>query len=717
MGDRTGGFYRRYLLNNRLYILFIVIQYLILVAGISFFCSLDFTGYQLLYLFSRWNYYISVLFALFAYIIFTESTRNSCEEVIDSITKKKLSWQRGIGGTYAKLLLGYHFVLLAGIIITSLKNDGTSYLLGILPRTYLMNIVFPQVILLGMVFIASCISSTNKMLSYSLVLFFCIMTSPLFEQLIWRERPNGFPIDGIVNIIKWPFYIFYKNAEWVPDTQYGLQVENVRLYVQLFWLALITGAIIWLSQMGEAPHLRNAPQGCAGIRQGRCQLKLIRIPRQDPRAGLEKGYKKLSAVWLSLSLFFLILSYFPASIYRLDEAWDGIFADLYYYQNGSLDIQEVQEPDYKISKYKLRVDVNNELTVEGSLTIDAPVETDEFVFTLYHGYEIKKLEVNGSTISFDRNGDSIIISLPEKVKTFELVIEYGGSSGKYYSNSMAIMLPGYFPWYPMAGEKQVFVQYPYYNGGNGYNPYNRISPADFEVDINTDCSFVTNLSNDHDNVFTGTSDSLTIIGGNIIPVENDSVIEDYLPLELSNIDGDKYIEERIRSWESGLEEAESVFGINVDELKTKKIILASEDLGRNFSNNNIIEFGDYILASADYLNSRDYLTYRLHEQGKNSKIGDLFCHALLQCDDLDADEIIRQMITIEGENQQMLEELEGTQENQKISGRLESITRQIGAETFVKEMVSYLLSDSQETDEAFFEYLYAKYEVDAGGHL
>ena len=32
--------------------------------------------------------------------------------------------------------------------------------------------------------------------------------------------------------------IFYKNAEWVPDTQYGLQVENVRLYVQLFGLFL-----------------------------------------------------------------------------------------------------------------------------------------------------------------------------------------------------------------------------------------------------------------------------------------------------------------------------------------------------------------------------------------------------------------------------------------------------------------------------------------------
>lgn len=39
---------------------------------------------------------------------------------------------------------------------------------------------------------------------------------------------------------------FYKNAEWVPDTQYGLQVENVRLYVQLFWIILIFTIIVWL---------------------------------------------------------------------------------------------------------------------------------------------------------------------------------------------------------------------------------------------------------------------------------------------------------------------------------------------------------------------------------------------------------------------------------------------------------------------------------------
>ena len=126
------GFYLRYFFKNKLYILFVLIQFWILIAMISFFCSLDFTGFRLLYLFSRWNFYLSVLFAVFAYIIFTEAISANCEEVIDSITKRKSSWQRGIGSIYLIVILIYHLTLIIGIIFTSIQNDGTRYLFEIL---------------------------------------------------------------------------------------------------------------------------------------------------------------------------------------------------------------------------------------------------------------------------------------------------------------------------------------------------------------------------------------------------------------------------------------------------------------------------------------------------------------------------------------------------------------------------------------------------------
>lgn len=671
MDKKMYGFYLRYFFKNKLYILFVLIQFWILIAMISFFCSLDFTGFRLLYLFSRWNFYLSVLFAVFAYIIFTEAISANCEEVIDSITKRKSSWQRGIGSIYLIVILIYHLTLIIGIIFTSIQNDGTRYLFEIFPRTYLMNIVIPQIILLGIAYIASWISANNKMLAHSVVLFFCIMTSPLFENLIWREKPKNFPIDSIVEKIKWLFSIFYKNAEWVPDTQYGLQVENVRLYVQLFWIILIFTMIIWL----------------------------------------HKNYKKLSILCFCFSIFFLVISYFPASTYRLNEAWNGIFADFTYYQNEELDIQEIQESDYKISKYELEIDVKNNLSVDGKLTIDAPIERDEFVFTLYHGYRIKKLEVNNEEASFERNGDSIIIKFPDCVKTFELMIKYDGCSGKYYSNSQAIMLPGYFPWYPLAGDRQIFIQYPYYNGGNGYNPYNRASTADFEVKINTNCKFVTNLPKKSGNEFAGTSDGISIIGGNIIKNNNESVVLNYLPLELSNIDGDEYLEKITREWEQLLKETESVFGLDIHDLKAKRIIIASKDLGRNFSNNNFIEFNDYVLVSPDYLNSQTYMSYRLHESGKDSKIGDLFSHALLRSDVIEADEIVKIMMTIEEERQQMLEDLEGVQKEQLVSRQLKEIEQQIGDENLIKEIVQYLLYSELRSDEEFVEYIYENYQL------
>lgn len=46
-------------------------------------------------------------------------------------------------------------------------------------------------------------------------------------------------------------------------------------------------------------------------------------------------------------LFYILLSnfIFSASTYRLNEAWNGIFADFTYYQNEELDIQEIQESE------------------------------------------------------------------------------------------------------------------------------------------------------------------------------------------------------------------------------------------------------------------------------------------------------------------------------------------------------------------------------------
>ena len=113
--------------------------------------------------------------------------------------------------------------------------------------------------------------------------------------MIWREKPNGFPIDKIVEKIKGLFAIFYQNYVWSPDTQYELQTENVRLYLQLFWILLIFAFLIWIYQQNN-------------------------------------GWKKIiSPICFGAAVIMGVMAHEPASVYRLDESWNGIYADFIYY--------------------------------------------------------------------------------------------------------------------------------------------------------------------------------------------------------------------------------------------------------------------------------------------------------------------------------------------------------------------------------------------------
>lgn len=666
-----------------------IMLFLAIIACISFFGSLHFTGFRLLYLISRWNFYFSAILAVISYYIFSTAINAGCAETIDAIHKRKYSWQRGIGSVAVFILLAYYLVTIAGLLWCSYKNDGTDYFVSILPRAYAINILLPQLILIGISYIASCVLERNKLLANSILIAMLLLTSPLLEKLIWREKPQGFPIDTVVGKIRDLFGIFYQNAEWAPDTQYGLQTENMRLFLQLFWIFLILAFLLWT---------------CGG-RRG----------RQNKVAG---------ALCTIIAVAMGVLSYAPASIYRQDESWNGIFADLAYYEEDGIAAPVNEQPDYSIEKYDMSVKLKNQLRVSGKLQLKSPVKRQEFVLTLYHGYEVKNIKAENMELSYERNKDKIILRFPQEITECTLEIEYAGHSGKYYSNSQAVMLPGYFPWYPMAGDRQVFVQYPYYNGGNGYNPYNRVTDAEFHLEISANCDFVTNLEAKGGNVFEGNADSVSIIGGKIKETTDVTFIN-YLPLELNGSKEQKYLENVNQVWNQTLTELTQVFGIDTDALKEKKIIMVSKDMGRNFTNNYLVEFDDYIVCSAEYLDSPTYINYLLQKTGKESQIGNLFAKAILLSDTISAEAILEKMLEDDSEFQQLLSQIEadptdgkiGDEEigdkeigDEEIAGgetadRLELLKGQIDADTLVREIVQYLLNPDMETDDDFFDSL------------
>ena len=72
---------------------------------------------------------------------------------------------------------------------------------------------------------------------------------------------------------------------------------------------------------------------------------------------------------------------------------------------------------------------------------------------------------------------------------------------------------------------------------------------------------------------------------------------------------------------------------------------------------------------------------------------------------IEADEIVKIMMTIEEERQQMLEDLEGVQKEQLVSRQLKEIEQQIGDENLIKEIVQYLLYSELRSDDLLNIYM------------
>ena len=86
----------------------------------------------------------------------------------------------------------------------------------------------------------------------------------------------------------------------------------------------------------------------------------------------------------------------------------------------------------------------------------------------------------------------------------------------------------------MAGEKQLYCMFEKSsNTRYGYNPYIRDRKCIYNVSIKSNYSILCNLVNKNKNIFSGKSDSLTIIGGNQV-IKKDNMFENYYPLFLTN---------------------------------------------------------------------------------------------------------------------------------------------------------------------------------------
>lgn len=638
-----------------------VLFFLIPCGFAVFFWKLGMTGFTLLHTLSRYNFYCCVFLAALSFYFISSANRNHVKEAFECGGKKAVYENHAFLFMLVQTLF-WNTAMCIILILCSMENDGSSYFISWFWAGYFCNIFIPQMICIFLTYLVSASGNPGRMLMPEILFLFLV--SPFAEEIVWEQKPR-FPVDVLWEKIRWPFQILYQNGVWTPDVQNDLQLERVRIYLLVFWMLFLfcmAAACIW--KTGKTAV-------AAGI----------------------------------LAAVFLVLSYQPASVYRLNSRWDGVNKDVTDYAVHSSDNTYRQDTDrFSITDYQLGLELKNELVVEGNLEIEASSECRDFCMTLYHGYTVKELYANTKdvTIQFKQQGDFIFIHTDPAVIKLSVHIRYQGHHNKYYANSRAVMLPGWFPWYPMAGKRQVVLEYPEYGNMWGYQPYNRIKNS--HISIRTNKEVITNLTDNGGNLYEGVADSITVLGGNIEKLKDD-VVADVLPLQLyAGYGADEFSRKQKEDYFHALEKLKNSYGVDVSELENKRLVFASKDMGRNVTNNHLAVFDKYILAVPGYVSADDFLHYLILRDYKNRERREQspFIQMVLFSNFDDSPEEIVQFW--EDEIRLQMEEPEYEGNRMKNMELLMEVIEKCDSKELVKAAVQYALYPrEQECDRAFLE--------------
>lgn len=644
-------------------------------------------SYWILSVMVRFSFYCLAFLSVISFVVFSRGLNRDFAETSAAVTGGKFS-QRW-SSLLAQVIIQAVFLLLLLILlfVISDRNDQNDYFENRIFLNYSWNILFPGLIFILMAWTCSNYFTVRR--GCIILIAFLLMTSPLIQGMEWRVKPS-IPIDKLIQTIRWPFAILYENSDWSANTQLDFQLEEPRKQVMLFWMIFLLG------------------------------INIVKSYFEASSISLKRG---LSALVLAISAGVLTLSYLPASTYHLNEQWNGsLNADYTYYKDTPYQYEMIKNPDYRVKEMDLSVKMGRQMNVKGKIQLISEQPKKEFVFTLYHGYRVKEFsDTQNSNMEWRQEGDYLYLSYPQEISSGELQIEYKGSCPTYYSYSGGSMLPAYFSWYPMAGEKQIYVFFE--DGSYGYNSYNQMEPTKVNLHVDTDMGIVTNLEKTDDGTYTGMTTGVSLFTGLIEPTGNDMVIS-YLPAAYWK--NDPTVDWHLNTIRQSLEETidflkNEVEITNIEEVLDKPIIMVSNDICRNGGQNSINIMEDHIITS-EYRMSREAIIDSLAKKyGGNFELASQF-HFV---SNMDLNEIYEERTDFLEEQIEICERVEKNPSDYlpevverckkgkvTYTNDLEKIqygVSKYGEEEFMKKLLQYTLSDEAEkNDENFMSWLEEK---------
>lgn len=535
--------------RRRSFLIFSVGALLLPIASQIYDILLGSDGFESLYTVSGYWFYLCAALTVVVYICLSSSMLEDVDETISGCKGKGYYQRKGLERILIVFILSQAIIFLM-MQVTVVLDDPTDYAHTVLPKMFFCNLFLPMLVCL----LVACVLAQwdNQQASAIALIVFLVMSSPVTEMMIGNEEDAGSMGTKLGYALRHCFGIFYEESIWSPNEQLGLQTEWTRFAVQFFWIFLCLGLLCVMKKQ------KLCVSGC---------------------------------LLLTCSIACMVYAQLPANTYRHYN--NNI--DQYLYQDEAVSLQKEIDAGYTIAEYDLALDFGRQLDVTGELVLQAEQPTDAFALTLYRGYQMKNI-TGTEPMTWSVQDDVISIKTEQPVKQLNLTVHYAGYNAFLYSNMDGAMLPGWFPWYPMAGERQIYVDFG--RQGSEYNTYNRIEPTHIRLTVQAPFALVSNLPQTSEQVYEGEGDSITIIGG-YIEKTDDPVIMDILPFE-SNTTEEENIKDKKEAYQK-LCDAMEYYGLDKTLISDRRIILTSYDLQSNGSNEGIAVFSDYILTTSSSL--------------------------------------------------------------------------------------------------------------------
>lgn len=388
----------------------------------------------------------------------------------ECLSAQKNGRQKTYGGMFAVLTLPMLLVFLLATVF----NIAIAAVGGVSIPDYYLHIIlvnFLNLFLLGMLanLLGVCLALKFKRVpAYSLMALAIFIVSPVSDMIPGIATDSyGFNL--------WPAKWFFSkvlppNLTWVIDFQYGMSNEALRWNLMLFWICLFLAVVIF------------------AILQRKTKKRLVITALAVILAGVNLyGYL--------LGGSEIVLGPYPQSITRNDNE--------YYREHAS----KIMAAGFTVPSYDMKLKIGRELEATVDMAL-SPADTTEYNFTLYHGYEILSVTgQDGNTLAYTRENDYLTVT--SQAPLTSLTLSYKGYSPILYSNHQAVLLPGCFPYYPIAGFHQI---------SNGYQGYQKVLngfPSQYKIEVEAGRQIFSSLpeSGGQKNCFSGEAGAPTLMGG------------------------------------------------------------------------------------------------------------------------------------------------------------------------------------------------------------